>query len=52
MLCFCVNSSAYFARVLFAFVVLGLVSSVDTALRDWLHGKNVSEMTCFVSSGT
>ena len=33
ILCFCVNSSACFARVLFAFVVLGLVSSVLYATR-------------------
>jgi len=34
---------------MFAFVVLGLVSSV---LGKRLAGKNVSEMTYFVSSGT
>ena len=35
--------------VLFSFVVLGLVCSV---LRQELGLQNVSEMTCFVSSGT
>jgi len=34
---------------MFAFVVLGLVSSV---LAKKLAGKNISEMTHFVSSGT
>jgi len=34
---------------MFAFVVLGLVSSV---LAKRLAGKNVSEMTCFVSNGS
>jgi len=40
----------YFVLVLFAFVVLDLVSSV--LCQEPLAGKNVSEMTCFVSSGT
>ena len=35
--------------VMFVFVVLGLVSSV---LCQEVAGKNVSEMTCFVSSET
>jgi len=39
----------YFVLVLFAFVVLGLVHQYYTKR---LAGKNVSEMTCFVSSGT
>ena len=34
---------------MFPFVVLGLVSS---ELTEGLAGKNVSEVTCFVSSGT
>ena len=39
----------YFVLVLFAFIVLDLVSSV---LRQALARENVSEMTYFMSSGT
>ena len=44
--CFCLD---YFVLELFAFVVLGLVSLVYAKR---LAGKNVSEVTCFVSSGS
>jgi len=52
-LAFCVFwfSLDYFVLVLFAFVVLHLVSSVGYYAKR-LPRKNVSEMTCFMRNGT
>jgi len=47
-LCFTLD---YFVLVLFAFVLSGLVSSVPYEAKI-LAGKNVPEMTYFVSNGT
>jgi len=44
---FCLD---YFVLVMFAFVVLGLVSSVLRQEIGW--EERISEMTCFVSSRT